>query len=83
MYECQQCKDITFSDVIDATGGLCYKCRVNQLESKPADLLDAAEEILRDFNMYGEVLQQGDNGEYGTESAVGQLAEAIAKAEGK
>lgn len=45
------------------------------------ELLEAAQEILRDFNQYGEVLQQGDNGEYGLESGIGRLASAIEKAE--
>jgi len=40
-------------------------------------LFNAAGEILSDFNRHGEVLQQGDNGEYGTESSIGQLSEAI------
>ena len=42
-----------------------------------AELLSAAQEILYDFNTYGEVLQVGDNGEYGTESAIGRLSVAV------
>jgi hypothetical protein len=34
-------------------------------------LLVAARQIVADFNTYGEVLQMGDNGEYGVESAIG------------
>ena len=41
------------------------------------NLLDAAREIVYDFNYYGEVLQTGDNGEYGTESSIGMLSAAI------
>lgn len=40
-------------------------------------LLVAARQIVADFNTYGEVLQMGDNGEYGVESAIGQLAMAV------
>ena len=46
-------------------------------EDREQALLDAAKEILSDFNRYGEVLQVGDNGEYGTESAIGRLHTAI------
>ncbi|KKN21071.1 hypothetical protein LCGC14_0928970 [marine sediment metagenome] len=41
------------------------------------NLLNAAQEIVYDFNHYGEVLQVGDNGEYGTESSIGMLSAAI------
>ena len=41
------------------------------------DLLWAAKEIMSDFNRYGEVLQVGDNGEYGRKSAIGRLNTAI------
>lgn len=52
---------------------------VCKIESKKReqDLLDVAKEILSDFNRYGEVLQVGDNGEYGMESAIGRLSAAI------
>lgn len=42
-------------------------------------LLLAAEEILSDFNQWGEVLQLGDNGEYGMDSAIGRLNSAVIK----
>ncbi|MCK5614902.1 hypothetical protein KAR91_74255 [Candidatus Pacearchaeota archaeon] len=44
---------------------------------RQADLLDAAQEILSDFDIYGEMLQVDNNGEYGTESAIGRLSAAI------
>jgi len=47
------------------------------MNKKYRKLLEAATEIVNDFNNYGEVLQAGDNGEYGTESAIGKLAEAV------
>ena len=43
------------------------------------NLLDAAKEIIRDFQQFGEVLQVGDNGEYGTESSIGRLSTAVEK----
>jgi len=42
-------------------------------------LIEAAREIVSDFKYYGEVLQVGDNGEYGTESAIGRLTFAVEK----
>ena len=47
------------------------------MTEREQDLIDAAREILSDFNTYGEVLQQGDNGEYGMESAIGRLNSAV------
>lgn len=41
------------------------------------ELLVAAWNIVIDFKRYGEVLQRGDNGEYGTESSIGLLSAAI------
>jgi hypothetical protein len=68
-----------------------YKQVLRMIRAEAADalekredvnLLEAAQEILSDFNQYGEVLQQGDNGEYGTESAIGRLNTAITAAQG-
>ena len=47
------------------------------MTEREQNLLDAAKEILSDFNYYGGVLQVGDNGEYGMESAIGRLNTAI------
>jgi len=47
------------------------------MKEQEQNLLDAAREIVYDFNHYGEVLQTGDNGEYGTESSIGMLSTAI------
>ena len=47
------------------------------MTNREIQLLEAAREIVSDFNYYGEVLQPGDNGEYGTESAIGRLSAAI------
>lgn len=47
------------------------------MNEREQNLLIAANEIIGDFKQYGEVLQQGDNGEYGTESPIGQLSAAV------
>lgn len=47
------------------------------MDKREQNLRDAAREILSDFNRYGEVLQLGDNGEYGMESAIGRLNSAL------
>jgi len=49
----------------------------NKMTKHEQKLMDAAREILSDFNQYGEVLQTGDNGEYGMDSAIGRLNSAI------
>jgi len=47
------------------------------MTEREQNLIDAARVILSDFNTYGEVLQVGDNGEYGMESAIGRLNSAV------
>lgn len=47
------------------------------MTKREQNLLNAAREILSDFNLYGEVLQVGDNGEYETECAIGRIHAAI------
>lgn len=54
-----------------------YALNNNSKITRQTELLNAAREILSDFNRYGKVLQVGDNGEYGTESAIGRLSKAI------
>jgi len=50
-----------------------------QLSEPVQDLVRAAREIVSDFDRYGEVLQHGDNGEYGEESSIIQLKLALEK----
>ena len=45
------------------------------------ELLATAQEIIADFDNYGEVLQQDDNSEYGKVAPIERLRQAIAKAE--
>lgn len=93
MYKCQQCgekAEVQDKQDVDQHESpfvskwvVCLECDYTILKDT-ADkdkLLDAANEILSDFNQYGEVLQQGDNGEYGLESPIGRLASAITDAE--
>lgn len=51
------------------------------MTKREQDLLIAAGEIVSDFRQFGEVLQVGDNGEYGQESSIGRLNNAIGKYE--
>ena len=61
-------------NVIDQPNHKYQPYGMQQPESAQQEkLLDVAKEIVRDFNRCGEVLQAGDNGEYGTESAIGRL----------
>ena len=46
---------------------------------KARDLLDAARELLSDFDSYGEVLQTGFDGGYGKDTAIGRLNIAVKK----
>ena len=44
---CENCQDSVSAVIADVNGGLCYKCRTNQLESKLADLLTLLKDILK------------------------------------
>lgn len=58
---------------------------INMIENLPESvqhLYFAALEIMNDFTMYGETLQQDDNGDYGPESAIGLLQTALTEMEG-
>ena len=48
-----------------------------QLTEPMQNVIRTAQEIVNDFDRYGEVLQLGDNGEYGEESAIIQLKLAL------
>jgi len=41
------------------------------------EIIEAAREVVSDFNTYGEVLQVDDNGEYSGETAIGRLEKAL------
>lgn len=41
------------------------------------EIISAAREIVTDFNEFGEVLQQDDEGWYSENSAIGRLSKAI------
>ena len=60
------------------TDGITY-CSLH--EAAP-EMLEAALDIVRDFQQFGEVLQSDENDEYGTQSSIGKLQAAIRKAEG-
>ena len=53
------------------------KMDTEHLTEKHAELISAAQEIASDFSKYGEVLQTGDNGEYGADSAIARLIAAL------
>ena len=57
-----------------------YKA-IDKLKEDRAALLEAATQILDDFDNYGEVLQTDPAGEYGRKSTIEKLRQAIAKAE--
>ena len=40
-------------------------------------VIDACERLVSEYSVYGEVLQQDDDGGYGAESAIGEAAAAI------
>ncbi len=55
-------------------------CRlITTLKTQRDNLLDAAREILSDFDNYGEVLQTGFNGEYGSDTGIGRLKIIVSK----
>lgn len=90
MYKCQRCGekaevqgkqdiDINCNTPFISEWVVCPECQYTILKDT-ADkevLLDAAREIVQDFNQYGAVLRVGDNGDYGTESPIGTLAAAV------
>lgn len=41
------------------------------------EVVGALRELVSDFNRFGEVLQHGDNGEYGVESAIGRASKIL------
>lgn len=51
-------------------------------ESAIQDIVDAAHNIVVDFDNYGEVLQTDESGNYGPESSLGQLRTALEKLNG-
>ena len=53
---------------------------VNRLDLAQ-DLLDAAREVIGDFQQWGAVLQTDTRGEYGEGSAIGKLMAAVEKIE--
>lgn len=55
---------------------------VQPKSTQQENLLNVAKEIVSDFNRYGEVLQVGNNGEYGTESTIGRLSAIVKQIEG-
>lgn len=79
MYKCQQCGEKAEVQNKDVVCAACDYTVSKDIIDKD-DLLEAAEEIVSDFNRFGTVLQEGDNGEYGTSSAIGQLASAVSNA---
>ena len=48
-----------------------------QIKILVEDVLSAAHEILGDFDSYGEVLQQDEQGCYGPQSGIGRLRTAV------
>ena len=93
MYICEQCGEVCEVQGEQSVEGVdrtpyiaeyvvCQGCGYT-IPKDTADviiLLEAAEEIIRDFNTCGKVLQLGDNGEYGCESAIGRLVLAVESA---
>lgn len=51
------------------------------MPEKYKDVLDAAHEILGDFDNWGPVLQTDDNSEYGPESPIERLRAAVNRVE--
>lgn len=54
-----------------------YDMAESELVQQQEDLLDAAQEIVSDFDNYGEVLQTGFDGGYGEDTAIKRLSIAI------
>lgn len=50
---------------------------VENLTEKHGELILAAQEVISDFDTYGEVLQTDDDGEYGPTTAIEKLREAL------
>lgn len=50
---------------------------ITEQTQQQKDLVDAAREIVSDFDNYGEVLQTGFQGDYGKDTAIGRLSAAI------
>lgn len=58
-------------------------CRlITALKTQRDDLLDAAREIVSDFDNYGEVLQTGFDGGYGKDTAIHKLSAIVKQIEG-
>ena len=48
-----------------------------QLTEPVQDVIRAAQEVVNDFENFGEVLQTGDGGEYDETSPIGRLTEVL------
>lgn len=59
-----------------------YDMQQPESEQQQTDLLVAAQEIVSDFENYGEVLQTGFDGEYGKDTAIYKLSAAVKQIEG-
>ena len=56
------------------------KKRDKWLNQSHKELIQAAQEIINDFDAYGEVLQADDNSEYGKDAPIERLRQILAKA---
>lgn len=76
--------DETSADLSGAADTLekAFRTQTNLSEAAPA-MLAALEELVRDFDNWGEVLQQDDNGSYGPTSPIEAARAAISLATGE
>lgn len=54
---------------------------MNKKELALTALYDALERIVQEFDFYGEVLQSGEDNDYGSDSAIGQARSTLESAQ--